>query len=158
MLRKVLFSVLTFFGGIAIAIVFEQELRQLIQALFKISTDNNIYFVGKDFDSFASTYYYLSPGILSLILFFASIRLTVEQTLINVLLAISIFFIALTLISYIDSNGKIAQCTACNDGKRSLNYNEINYDGITVVSLVLASIPSLTQLIKKRKLILSISP
>jgi len=158
MLRKSLFSILTVFLGIAIAIVFEQGLRQLIQTLFKLSTDNNVYFVGKDFHLFASLYYYVSPGLLTIVLFFASSRSTIKQTIINVIIAISIFFSALTMVSYIDSNGKIAQCTACSDGKRGLNYNEINYDGITVVSLIIASIPSLIQLIKKRKSFMSITP
>jgi hypothetical protein len=149
-LKKILFSAISFFLGIAIAIIFEKELRQLIQILFKISTNNKIYFVGKDVHLFASTYYYLAPGILGLVLFFASVASTAKQILINIVLTIPIFFAALIMVSYADSNGKIVQCTACNDGKRSLNYNEVNYDGITIISLVLASIPSLIQLIKKR--------
>src|SRR6478609_8752616 len=102
MLRKSLFSILTVFLGIAIAIVFEQGLRQLIQTLFKLSTDNNVYFVGKDFHLFASLYYYVSPGLLTIVLFFASSRSTIKQTIINVIIAISIFFSALTMVSYID--------------------------------------------------------
>jgi hypothetical protein len=59
-------------------------------------------------------------------------------------------FVASILIHcYFDGFFKIIECTACNNGKRQLPYNEISYDYIFISSLILAIIPFVITEIRK---------
>lgn len=45
---------------------------------------------------------------------------------------------------YFDSSIKLLECTACDDGTRVLRYNDIRYDSIFVISLIISLLPVLT--------------
>ena len=65
-------------------------------------------------------------------------------------IAISLFFIATMMTSYIDSTSKIMECTACHDGIRSLHYNDVNYDFHFIVSLTGGLLPLLWIYMKRK--------
>ena len=64
---------------------------------------------------------------------------------------IIIFGILLIGISTINANLKVIECTACDDGIRKLNWNEINYGLIIGTSIIISIIPNLIRIIKRRK-------
>jgi hypothetical protein len=45
------------------------------------------------------------------------------------------------MLSLLDSNGRIAECTACRNGIRRIHYDDINYDAIICISLWASIIP-----------------
>lgn len=62
-----------------------------------------------------------------------------------------LFSIAIILISSLNANLKVIECTACDGGIRKLGYGEINYNLILISSLVISIIPSNLSLIKNIK-------
>ncbi|MDP5105609.1 MAG: hypothetical protein NWQ31_05495, partial [Polaribacter sp.] len=69
----------------------------------------------------------------------------------NGILSILIFVIILIGISGVDANMNIIECTACNDGIRKLNWNDINYGMILGISVIISIIPNLIRIIKRTK-------
>lgn len=150
MIKKIGISIALLVLGLAIAMFAEPRLRHFIQFLFRSLTDNAIRFYGKDFHLFASPYYYLSFGVLLLTIWFSWSGLTSRQKTIDGLSTLTIFFVAIIIISWLNSNRLIVECTACNDGTRAIHYNDINYDGIIIGSLVLSMIPSGLRILRRR--------
>jgi len=74
-----------------------------------------------------------------------------KDNLKNGVVWIIVFSLALIGICAFDANFKIIECTACDDGIRKLRYSELNYGLILGISFLLAGIPGLTRMIKKRK-------
>jgi hypothetical protein len=143
---------LVFLFGIGVAVLLESSLRLFIQDLYRSLSGQSIYFTGKDFNLFASPFYYFGFGVLALALWIRTAKTDIKGNLIFWLLTLITFFVALTAITYIDINFKLAECTACTDGKRGLRYNDINYDFTIVLSLMLALIPSIVRITGKRKM------
>lgn len=151
MIKKIGISIVLLVLGLIISVLAETKLRLLIQTLFKGLTNNAIHFYGKDFHLLASPYYYLSFGLLLVIVWFSWIGLTSKKKITYGLVTTMIFFISIISISWLNSNAMIVECTACNDGTRGIHYNDINYDGIIVGSLFLSMIPSGLRLMRTRK-------
>jgi hypothetical protein len=150
MIKRIGIGILVFTLGLITSILIESELRQLIQTLFKTLTNNAIHFYGKDFHLFASAYYYISFGLLFLISWTSWTNFTTRQKILNGLLTMVIFLLSITVVSWLDSNRKIVECTACDDGRRGIHYNDINYDGIIVVSLIISIVPTGLRLLRRR--------
>ena len=150
MIKKIGVNVLVIIIGLITSILIESELRQLIQTLFKSLTSNAIHFYGKDFHLFASSYYYISFGLLFLIIWTSWTSLTARQKILNGLTTLVIFFVSLTAVSWFDSNRMIVECTACNDGTRGIHYNGINYDGIIIFSLIISIIPTGLRILRRK--------
>lgn len=149
MIKKIITSIGLLLLGTAVSILLESSLRKLIQTLFKSLTHNAIHFYGKDFHLLASRYYYLSFGVLFLLIWFSWYGLTTRQKLTDGLVTIILFCFAVIAISWVNSNFMIVECTACN-GTRGIHYNDINYDAIIVSGLLASLIPSCRRLIRQR--------
>lgn len=120
---------------------FEMEVRWLIQELFMSSTNNAIFFYGKSFHFFPSAYFTFGFGLYAVVLisFLKSFRFKgIVLFLAYTLLSFAAFFY---LICYVVAFMKIVECTACSDGRRGLQYHEINYDGIFMSALTFSMIP-----------------
>lgn len=129
---------------------FESEYRRLVINFYKYSTNNRISFIGKGFHFFPTYKFSISFGLYILILVFSSINFKIKWKFLHLIIIILTFFISIFLLSYMDSNSKLIQCTACDDGKLAINYNQINYDLIFIVSLLTSVIPFLiSRIIKK---------
>jgi hypothetical protein len=150
MIKKIGISIGLLLLGTAISVFTESSLRNLIQALFKSLTNNAIHFYGKEFHLFASPYYYLSFGVVLIVMWFSSDGLSARQKLMDALLTIILFFVAVIAISWVNSNLMIVECTACDDGTRGIHYNDINYDGIIAGSLLSSLIPSCRRFFRRR--------
>lgn len=149
MMKKILINLLIITLGLITSLLIESHLRKLIQTLFKTLTGNAIHFYGKDFYLFASPYYYICFGLFFLIIWISWTNQSSSQKILNGLLTIVIFLLSLMAISWLDGTLKIVECTACNDGRRGIHYNDINYDGIIMISLAISIIPTVILLIKK---------
>lgn len=151
MIKKIGVSIVLLVLGLIISVLAESKLRLLIQALFKSLTNNAIHFYGKDFHLFASPYYYLSFGLLLLVAWFSWNGFILKQKILYGLVTALIFFVSIIVISWLNSNAMIIECTACNDETRGIHYNDINYDAIIIGSLFLSMIPSGIRLMRRRK-------
>lgn len=67
------------------------------------------------------------------------------------ILSILIFTVFLIAISSLDANMKVAECTACDDGIRTIDWNGISYGLILGISILISIIPSLVALINNLK-------
>ena len=151
MIKKIIFGILAFIIGIGIAYYSESFFRDLIQYIFKWSTSDKIQFVGKNFFVFSNKLYFITFGIALLILTLENLNQKLTQVLKSGIISLMIFGILLIGISIIDANMKILECTACNDGIRKLNWNELNYGLILGTSAVISIVPSLIRIIKRTK-------
>ena len=148
-LKNILTLLLLFAVAVLSAFYFEEYYRSFARYFIKYFSDNKIQFVGKNFHLFTSNYFVLSFGVFCVIF----IKLIKEEALKlifwNNFIVISLFAVTTITISYIFSVIKIAECTACDDGIRKLQYNEINYDVIFITSLVVTLVPLILLKIKK---------
>ena len=59
----------------------------------------------------------------------------------NAGLSIALFVSYIIGYAFIDSKLKLIECTMCDNGLRTLKYNDIAYDQIMVMAIVFAFIP-----------------
>ncbi|UGS20308.1 hypothetical protein [Flavobacterium cyclinae] len=147
-MKKIILRIIIFLVGVGIAFLTESFFRGFIQDVFQISTSDKIQFIGKNI--------YFIPNVIFLpILGLSLVTLSIEnsnknnfQIFINILRSLLLFFISIILISAVDANLKVIECTACIDGIRKLNSNDINYGIILGSSLLISIIPSLIKIKK----------
>lgn len=147
--KNFLTLLLAFVLTVISAFYFEEYYRSFVRYFFKYFSDNNIQFVGKNFHLFASNYFVLSFGVFCVIFITLIKEKTVKSIFKNIFFVIILFVTTTIILSYIYSVIKIAECTACDDGIRKLQYNEINYDSIFVTSLLVSLVPLILLKIKK---------
>ena len=149
-LKAILLLLLIFILTVVIAFYFENSYRVLVRHLFNLFQGEKIKFVGKNFHLFASPYLLIVFGLFCVLL---SVLLYGQKTrgkLIYLGLTIVLFFITSFATTYVDSTGYVVECTACQDGVRSLHYNEINYDFHFITSLVVGLLPLFWIFLKKQ--------
>ena len=147
-MKKIILRIIIFLVGVGIAFLTESFFRGFIQDVFQISTSDKIQFIGKNI--------YFIPNIIFLpILGLSLVTLSIEnsnknnfQIFINILRSLLLFFISIILISAVDANLKVIECTACIDGIRKIKWNDINYGIILGSSLLISIIPSLIKIKK----------
>lgn len=128
---------------------FEGFFREVIQDIFRFTTFDKIQFVGKNISLFNDRTFEYILGISLMIFFQANIEIKPKWILKNVILYLLIFGISIFLISAINANLKVIQCTVCDDGILKIRWNDINF-GLTIgLSSILSIVPSILTLIKK---------
>lgn len=151
MAKKITLGILSFIFGIVIAYFSELFFREFIQGIFIWSTSEKIKFVGKNFYAFSNKLYFISFGIGLLILTLQNLKRNLYEIFKSVIISLILFGIVLFGISSIDANFKVIECTACEDGIRKLNWNDVNYGLIIGISVFVGIIPSLTKMIRRTK-------
>jgi hypothetical protein len=151
MKKRIIFGILAFIIGIGISLFSYSFFREQIQNIFLWSTSNRIRFTGKNFYLFGSNFYSLSIGISLLVLTLENLNQRLAGIFKNGIICLLTFGISLIGISAIDANIKVIECTACDDGMRSLHWNGINYGVIIGISAIISIIPSLIKTIKRTK-------
>jgi hypothetical protein len=149
-IKAIILLLLVFTLAVTIAFYFENSYRVLVRQCFNYFQGDNIKFFGKDFHLFASPYMLVSFGLFSVTLLALLYGQTAIRRLFHLCLTVLLFFATTFVTTYIDSLGKIVECTACQDGVRSLHYNEINYDFHFITSLVVGLLPLMWTFIKKQ--------
>ncbi|MAZ27791.1 MAG: hypothetical protein CL868_12040 [Cytophagaceae bacterium] len=147
--KQILTGILFAIIGSIIAFYSYDFLRNQIQEVFVWSTADSIQFIGKDFYLFASYFYYISFSISFSILVISSMHLSFLKIFKRTVLSIVIFATAMILISSVDGNLKVIECTACDNGIRKLHWNEINYGFIVGLSSIIAAVPSIISVLKR---------
>ena len=137
--------------GLLVAYYFESFFRIEIQKIFRWSTNNHIQFVGKNFHIFNGSFYYLSFAFSFLSFGISNQKLKIKRIIINTVIAIVVFALTTIILSSFEANAKVIECTACENGVRQLHWNEINYDFILGISILISIIPSLITFIRNHK-------
>jgi len=143
LIKKIIIGVLCFILGMVIGFYLESSFRVIIQDIFKWTTSNKIQFIGKNFSFFSdkSFEYFLGFGLMLFVLI--NLKSKPIQVFKNLIICLFIFIISIFIISAIDANIKIVECTACDNG--------INYSLIISTSIIISIIPCLIQIIKQLK-------
>ncbi|MEL0653310.1 MULTISPECIES: hypothetical protein [Algibacter] len=151
MIKKVLIGIIGFILGISFGFYFEGFFREIIQDIFRFTTSDKIQFVGKNISIFSDRTFEYILGFALMTFLLANIELKKKQILKNVILCLLIFGISIFLISAINANLKVVQCTACDNGIVKIHWNNINF-GLTIgLSAIFSVVPNIIVLINKIK-------
>ena len=140
MMKNILTAILVFFLGIIFAWIIDPHLRTFIQNLYEVLTNRGIYFVGKNFYLFPSLPQIMIMGLSALVFWMRGKNDSKEKHLINGAKILGLFLFILVALSFVDGNLKVMQCTMCEDGRRGLRYNDISYEGLTMMSILISLI------------------
>ena len=149
-IKIILLLLLVFVLTITLAVYNENSYRVLVRFFFNLFQGDKIKFVGKNFHLFASPYFVVAFGLFSVLFTLILYGQSKKSGFFYSALAIILFFITTMVTTYLDSKFKIIECTACQDGIRSLHYNAVNYDFHFITSLVVGLLPLLWTFIKKQ--------
>jgi hypothetical protein len=149
-LKSLLITAALFITSIVIALVCEENYRQLVRYLFTLFNGNNILFIGKNFHLFPSESFILSFALFTSLTFWA-IKLAQLNTLKTIAWTFSIFFATTLVLTALDSGRLVLEFTACKDGIRRLSFNQPTYDLYFILSWTAASIYVGTKYLAKRK-------
>lgn len=149
---KILIGIVIAYFLALIAFIYEENYRDLIRNLYQQLTENKI-----SFKNYGKYFHFASGEFISaFVLFIISLFLLLKrqenrQRIKNILFGTLLLIISTIIYCYIDGNGKLIECTACDDGKRVLRYNDINYDLILISSLIFGILPTIISERKNRK-------
>ncbi|MGX7668751.1 hypothetical protein [Flavobacterium pedocola] len=148
---RIIIGVVVAYFLAVLAFLYEERYRKLIRKLYGLLTENKITFEqsGKYFH-FPSGTFIFAFVLFSITLFLLLKRQNKRQRIKNIVFGILLLAISTFTFCFLDSVGKLAECTACNDGKRVLGFNAINYDLLFVMSLLFAILPTIVTEIKNR--------
>ncbi|WP_264550131.1 hypothetical protein [Flavobacterium sp. N2820] len=147
-MKKIILRIIIFFIGAGIAFLTESFFRGFIQDVFQISTSDKIQFIGKNINFIPNIIFFPTLGLSLVIISIENSNKNSSQILINIIRSLIIFFISIIVISAIDANLKVIECTACIDGIRKIKWNDINYGMILGISLLISIIPCLIKIKK----------
>lgn len=148
--KIILVLLLVFVLTITLAVYYENNYRILVRFFFKFFQGDKIKFVGKNFHLFASPYFVVAFGLFSIILTMLLYGKSKKGRFVYLFSAIILFFATTIATTYIDSLGKVVECTACQDGVRSLHYNALNYDFHFITSLFIGLLPLLWTFLRRQ--------
>jgi len=151
LIKKALIGIIGFILGMSFGFYFEGFFRELIQDVFRFTTSDKIQFVGKNISIFSDRTFEYFLGFALMIFLLSNLNLKWNLIFKNTILCLLIFGISIFVISAIDANLKIIECTACENGIRKLHWNGINYGLIIGTSAIISIIPSLIRIIKRTK-------
>ena len=151
MVKKVIFVVIGFLLGMSLGFYFEAFFRGIIQDVFKFSTSNKVQFNGKNIFIFSSRIFEYILGFTLALFLLSNLNLKFEKVFKNVMLCLLIFGISVFVVSAINANLKVIECTMCDDGILYLHWNNINFGFTIGLSAICSIIPSVIRLIKKSK-------
>jgi len=149
-IKIILLLLLVFVLTITLAVYYENHYRVLVRFFFNLFQGDKIKFIGKNFHLFASLYFVVAFGLFSVLLTMLLYGQSNRRRFVYLFSTIVLFFIATIATTFIDSFGKVVECTACKDGVRSLHYNAINYDFHFITSLLVGLLPLLWSFLKRQ--------
>ena len=151
LIKKVLIGILGYILGMGLGFYLEGFFRGLIQDIFRFATSYKIQFVGKNIFIFSDKTFEYILGFALMTFLLANISFKTKRILKNSVFCILIFGVSIFLISAINANLKVIQCTACDNGIVKIRWNNINF-GLTIgLSSILSIVPSIIILVRKIK-------
>ena len=151
--KTILKYIATFLVGATIAIYFEDSFHHIVRQLYSSLTYNKISFRMPKLDLyFTFLEFAYSFGLFLTLLLFLFVGQTKRQKLLNSILTLIFMTITLLLFCYFDANIKLIECTACDDGTRIMEYSDLNYTKILIITLLISLIPCIwTKISNNRK-------
>ena len=149
-IKIILLTLFVFVLTSVVAAYSEFYYREFVRFLFNFFQADKIKFYGKDFHIFPSSYFVVAFGLYSTLLYILLFKQSINKILVHLFLTIVLFFITIITTTYLDSLGKVIECTRCQDGVRSLNYSYINYNFHFITSLAIGLLPLIWVYIKKQ--------
>lgn len=148
---KVLIGIVVAYFLALFAFVYEENYREFIRSLYELLTENKITFKNNGKYLHFVSGEFISAFLIFLVSIFVLLkRQAKKQRARNIILGILLLIISTVTFCYIDSNGKLIECTACDDGKRVLAFNDLNYDLIFISSLIFGILPAIATEIRNR--------
>lgn len=150
---RIIVSILIFLGSVFLAFIIEDEYRKSVRWLYEILSNHNISFhhPAKNIH-FASGYFVSSIGAFFVIIFNFIFNQKKHQILLNMVISLVLFTTSIVVYSAMDSKLKLIECTACENGLRTLEYNNILYDRIMILALISTLLPWVfTEFINRKK-------
>jgi len=125
-----------FIASFLLAVYFEFDFRVLVLRCCLLLTNHDIHFVGKNFLFFPTGDFQLYFSIFSTLIAFGLIKSKGQKWLLKIGMILILLFLTLVSSCWIYAAGKVAECTACQNGQRTIRYNEVPYNIIFLVSLL----------------------
>jgi hypothetical protein len=123
--------------------------RNFIMYLFDTLQSGRITIVGKNFYIFPPVVFVASLGAFSCIMVYTLQKSS--RKLLLIFISLLVFFTSSVLTTWLDSTGKIIECTACNDGRRTIFINDIAFSAHFVAALFFAAAPFAVAYWKSRR-------
>jgi hypothetical protein len=137
--KTILTRLAVFLPAAFLAFYSEISYRRMVRFFFQLFQDGKIKFIGKNFH-FPDPYFIISFGLYCVLLSVFLTGLARHKSL-KLVFTLLIFFVATLATTYIDSMLKVAECTACRDGVRTLHFNAISYLFHFITGLLLSLLP-----------------
>lgn len=150
-LSNILFGLLSFLTGVLVAWFSVGQIRQVIRRFYQWTTGNAFQFHGKHIIINLDPIYYVAFGLAFLILWYCLKGLTLKRTIIWTGISTILIIATAVVYAWIDGNLRVISCTICDDGIVSLHWNDLNYNLVSELSLLVGLTPLITWTIKKRK-------
>ncbi|MBX2841140.1 MAG: hypothetical protein KTR26_05185 [Flammeovirgaceae bacterium] len=147
---NLLTSLFSFLIGVLIAWFTVGYFRQLIRAFYQWTTGNAFQFYGKPFIFNLDPFYYTIFGMTTLTLWVCLKNLNLKRAAKWTSISFILFFSLMVIFALIDGDFRVISCTMCDEGIVSLHWNDLNYNLITKLSLLLAIIPLIIRTIKTK--------
>ena len=148
--KTIIIYFVLFLFGLTIAIISEDHFHRLVRYLYEVLTKNKINFHIQKLELyFFSLPFIISVGLYSMILFYLLRKQSSNQRNVNFILTLILLSSSIPLICYIDANIKLIECTACKDGFRELNFSDISYSTILILSLLTSLIPPVWTIVNR---------
>ena len=149
---RIVLSIVIFLLSVYLAFIFEEDFRKLIRWLYENLSRHKISFDHpRKYIHFASGFFVSTIALFNIIVLNMIFTQQKQKIFINLIFSIVGFSISIFLFSLLDSKIKILQCTACDNGFIKLDYDDLKYDRIMLIALIIAIIPWLIALIINRK-------
>jgi glycerol uptake facilitator-like aquaporin len=152
-LFKILIGIVVAYFLALFAFVYEENYREFIRNLYQLLTENKITFknYGK-YLHFASGEFISAFLIFLVSTFLLLKRQEKKQRTRNIILGILLLIISTITFCFVDANGKLIECTSCDDGKRVLDFNDLYYNLIFISSMFFGILPAIiTEMINRNR-------
>jgi hypothetical protein len=148
---NILFGLLSFVIGVLLAWLTIGQIRSLIRTFYQWTTGDAFQFHGKHLIINLDPIYYIVFGLAILTLWICLKHLTLKEILLWATIWGLTFLTTMVVYSWIDGNLRVISCTMCDDGIVSLGWNDLDYNLITELSILLGLTPLIIWTMKKRK-------
>ena len=140
-MRKIILYILIFILSATLIVYFQDNIHKVIRLLYHNLTSEKIVFNIPKLDIyFPSLYLITISGFILTITAFCFLQLTPKQKILNSFIFLLLLPLTIIIYCYLDGTTRIVTCTICKDFLY-LNYSDINYDKITITSIILSSLP-----------------
>lgn len=136
---------LVFVVAVIVSFFIQKPFARMARYFYSTFTHNKLYFMGKYFRLIPSDAFILSFGIFCVVFTALIFGHRLKPGLYRAGLVVALFFVSVALICWFNAVMYLAECTACNDGRRAMSARDLKYDNLFIAGLVAALLPMLTE-------------